>query len=90
MQEKNDFTEKDYLEAQYKIQRSIQANVATIAFIVVAQFLITIVSLIILYSSLSSLTSIFVKKWKSNGVFNTPFFMCSYLIYCATLLVFPF
>ena len=62
MQEKNDFTEKDYLEAQYKIQRNIQANVATIAFIVVAQFLITIVSLIILYSSLSSLTSIFVKK----------------------------
>ena len=62
MQEKNDFTEKDYLEAQYKIQRSIQANVATIAFIVVAQFLITIVSLIILYSYLSSLTSIFVKK----------------------------
>ena len=60
--EENKFTEKDYLEAQYKIQRSIQANVATIAFIVVAQFLITIVSLIILYSSLSSLTSIFVKK----------------------------
>lgn len=62
MQEKNEFTEKDYLEAQYKIQRSIQANVNVIAFIVVAQFLITVVGLIILYSSLSALPSIFVKK----------------------------
>ena len=60
--EENKFTEKDYLEAQYKIQRSIQANVATIAFIVVAQFLLTIISLVIIYSSLSALPSIFVKK----------------------------
>ncbi len=57
----DEFTEKDYLEAQYKIQRSIQANVATIAFIIVAQFLITIVSLIIFYSSLSALPSILHK-----------------------------
>lgn len=64
--EENKFTEKDYLEAQYKIQRSIQANVATIAFIVVAQFLLTIAVLAFLYFKLSpflsSLPSIFVKK----------------------------
>ena len=59
--EENKFTEKDYLEAQYKIQRSIQANVATIAFIVVAQFLLTILSLVIIYSSLSAIPSILHK-----------------------------
>lgn len=31
--EENKFTEKDYLEAQYKIQRSIQTNVNIITFI---------------------------------------------------------
>ena len=62
MQEKNEFTEKDYLEAQYKIQRNIQASVSVIAFIFVAQFLLTVIGLIIFYSSLSSLPSIFVQK----------------------------
>ena len=52
MQEKNEFTEKDYLEAQYKIQRSIQANVTTIAFIIVIQFLFTIIGLAFLYFKL--------------------------------------
>ena len=66
MQERNDFNEKDYLEAQYKIQRNIQANVLTIAFFVVAQFLLTIAVLAFLYFKLSpflsSLPSIFVKN----------------------------
>lgn len=48
--EENKFTEKDYLEAQYKIQRSIQANVNVITFIVVTQFLITIIGAIIVFS----------------------------------------
>ena len=55
MQEKNEFTEKDYLEAQYKIQRNIQANVNVITFIVVTQFLITIIGAIIVYFSISSI-----------------------------------
>lgn len=59
--EENKFTEKDYLEAQYKIQRSIQANVATITFIVVIQFLLTILGLVILHYSLSALPSILHK-----------------------------
>ena len=59
--EENKFTEKDYLEAQYKIQRSIQANVNVITFIVVTQFLITIIGLITMYFSLSSLPSILHK-----------------------------
>ena len=58
MQEKNEFTEKDYLEAQYKIQRSIQANVNVITFIVVTQFLITIIGAIIVYFSISSIPSL--------------------------------
>ena len=53
--EENKFTEKDYLEAQYKIQRSIQANVNVITFIVVTQFLITIIGAIIVYFSISSI-----------------------------------
>ena len=56
--EENKFTEKDYLEAQYKIQRSIQANVNVIAFIVVTQFLITIIGAIIVYFSISSKPSL--------------------------------
>ncbi len=56
--EENKFTEKDYLEAQYKIQRSIQANVNVIAFIVVTQFLITIIGAIIVYFSISSIPSL--------------------------------
>jgi len=47
--EKNDFTEKDYLEAQYKIQRSIQVNITTIAFVVIIQLLLTIAVLAFLY-----------------------------------------
>ncbi len=62
MQEKNEFTEKDYLEAQYKIQRSIQSNVNIITFIMITQFILTIVSAIIFWFSLSSLPSIFLKK----------------------------
>ena len=62
MQEKNDFTEKDYLEAQYKIQRSIQANVNIITFIMLTQFILTIVFAIINWSFLVALPSIFVKK----------------------------
>ena len=57
MQEKNEFTEKDYLEAQYKIQRSIQANVTTIAFIIVIQFLFTIIGLAFLYFKLLTILS---------------------------------
>ena len=57
MQEKNEFTEKDYLEAQYKIQRSIQANVTTIAFIIVIQFLFTIIALAFLYFKLLTILS---------------------------------
>ena len=57
MQEKNEFTEKDYLEAQYKIQRSIQANVTTIAFIIVIQFLFTIIVLAFLYFKLLTILS---------------------------------
>ena len=44
--EENKFTEKDYLEAQYKIQRSIQANVNVIAFVVIIQLLLTIAVLV--------------------------------------------
>lgn len=62
MQEKNEFTEKDYLEAQYKIQRSIQSNVNIITFIMITQFILTIVSAIIFWFSLSSLPSIFLKN----------------------------
>lgn len=62
MQEKNDFTEKDYLEAQYKIQRSIQSNVNIITFIMLTQFILTIVFAIINWSFLVALPSIFVKK----------------------------
>lgn len=54
----DEFTEKDYLEAQYKIQRNIQANVNVITFIVVTQFLFTIISAIIIYLSISSLPSL--------------------------------
>lgn len=57
MQEKNEFTEKDYLEAQCKIQRSIQANVTTIAFIIVIQFLFTIIGLAFLYFKLLTILS---------------------------------
>ena len=60
--DKNEFTEKDYLEAQYKIQRSIQANVTTIAFIVVTQFILTIIGLAFAYFTISSLPSIFTQK----------------------------
>lgn len=49
----NEFTEKDYLEAQYKIQRSIQANVTTIAVVVIIQLFITIAVLAFLYFKLS-------------------------------------
>ena len=59
--EENKFTEKDYLEAQYKIQRNIQANVLTIAFIVVAQFLFTIAFFAFLYFKLSPFFSVFIK-----------------------------
>lgn len=64
MQEKNEFTEKDYLEAQYKIQRSIQANVNVITFIVVTQFLITIIGAIIVYFSISSIPSLVSQSLK--------------------------
>ena len=60
----NEFTEKDYLEAQYKIQRSIQANVNVITFIVVTQFLFTIISAIIIYLSISSLPSLVTQSLK--------------------------
>ena len=52
--EENKFTEKDYLEAQYKIQRSIQTNVNIITFIMLTQFIFTIIGTIIVWSSLSS------------------------------------
>lgn len=60
----NKFTEKDYLEAQYKIQRSIQANVNVITFIVVTQFLITIIGAIIVYFSISSIPSLVSQSLK--------------------------
>lgn len=60
----NKFTEKDYLEAQYKIQRNIQANVNVITFIVVTQFLFTIISAIIIYFSISSLPSLVTQSLK--------------------------
>lgn len=60
----NEFTEKDYLEAQYKIQRSIQANVNVITFIVVTQFLITIIGAIIVYFSISSIPSLVSQSLK--------------------------
>jgi len=60
--EENKFTEKDYLEAQYKIQRSIQNNVNIITFIMLTQFILTIVFAIINWSFLVSLPSIFVQK----------------------------
>lgn len=60
----NEFTEKDYLEAQYKIQRNIQANVNVITFIVVTQFLFTIISAIIIYLSISSLPSLVTQSLK--------------------------
>lgn len=49
----NEFTEKDYLEAQYKIQRNIQANVTTIAVVVIIHLFITIAVLAFLYFKLS-------------------------------------
>lgn len=64
MQEKNEFTEKDYLEAQYKIQRNIQANINVITFIVVTQFLITIIGAIIVYFSISSIPSLVSQSLK--------------------------
>lgn len=60
----NKFTEKDYLEAQYKIQRNIQANVNVITFIVVTQFLFNIISAIIIYISISSLPSLVTQSLK--------------------------
>ena len=60
----DEFTEKDYLEAQYKIQRNIQANVNVITFIVVTQFLFTIISAIIIYLSISSLPSLVTQSLK--------------------------
>ena len=62
--EENKFTEKDYLEAQYKIQRSIQTNVNVITFIVVTQFLITIIGAIIVYFSISSIPSLVSQSLK--------------------------
>lgn len=62
--EENKFTEKYYLEAQYKIQRSIQANVNVITFIVVTQFLITIIGAIIVYFSISSIPSLVSRSLK--------------------------
>ena len=62
--EENKLTEKDYLEAQYKIQRSIQANVNVITFIVVTQFLITIIGAIIVYFSISSIPSLVSQSLK--------------------------
>ena len=62
--EENKFTEKDYLEAQYKIQRSIQANVNVITFIVVTQLLITIIGAIIVYFSISSIPSLVSQSLK--------------------------
>lgn len=38
----DEFTEKDYLEAQYKIQRNIQANVTIIAVVIIIHLFITI------------------------------------------------
>lgn len=64
MQEESEFTEKDYLEAQYKIQRNIQANVNVITFIVVTQFLITIIGAIIVYFSISSIPSLVSQSLK--------------------------
>lgn len=49
----DEFTEKDYLEAQYKIQRNIQANVTTIAVVVIIHLFITIAVLAFLYFKLS-------------------------------------
>ena len=62
--EENKFTEKDYLEAQYKMQRSIQAHVNVITFIVVTQFLITIIGAIIVYFSISSIPSLVSRSLK--------------------------
>ncbi len=62
--EENKFTEKDYLEAQYKIQRSIQANVNVITFIVATQFLLTIIGVAITYFYLSSFPSIITQNLK--------------------------
>ena len=59
--EENKFTEKDYLEAQYKIQRSIQNNVNIITFIMLTQFILTIVFAIINWSFLVALPSILHK-----------------------------
>lgn len=59
--EENKFTEKDYLEAQYKIQRSIQTNVNIITFIMLTQFIFTIIGTIIVWSSLSAIPSILYK-----------------------------
>ena len=59
--EENKFTKKDYLEAQYKIQRSIQNNVNIITFIMLTQFIFTIVGTIIFWSSLSAIPSILHK-----------------------------
>ena len=56
--EENKFTEKDYLEAQYKIQRSIQTNVNIITFIILTQFIFTIVGVIIFWSSFASLLAL--------------------------------
>ena len=64
MQEKNEFTEKDYLEAQYKIQRSIQTNVNIITFVVVTQFVLTIIGAIIMYFSISSISSLITQNLK--------------------------
>ena len=59
--EENKFTEKDYLEAQYKIQRSIQVNITTIAFVVIGQLLLTIAVLAFLYFKLLPFFSILHK-----------------------------
>lgn len=59
--EENKFTEKDYLEAQYKIQRSIQTNVNIITFIMLTQFIFAIIGTIIVWSSLSAIPSILHK-----------------------------
>lgn len=59
--EENKFTEKDYLEALYKIQRSIQVNITTIAFVVIVQLLITIAVLAFLYFKLLPFFSILHK-----------------------------
>ena len=53
----DEFTEKDYLEAQYKIQRNIQANVTTIAVVVIIHLFITIAVLAFLYFKLLTILS---------------------------------